>query len=88
MLLHGPPGCGKTLIARAVAPSNRGCVLAINGPEIINNFYGESEARLREVLEQAGRQAPSIIFLDEIDAIAPKRTGSWETSRSGSSRSS
>ena len=73
VLLHGPPGCGKTLIARAVAHETEATFFSINGPEIIHKFYGESEARLREVFEQASRQAPSIIFLDEIDAIAPKR---------------
>ena len=73
VLLHGPPGCGKTLIARAVAHETEAAFFSINGPEIIHKFYGESEARLREVFEQAARQAPSIIFLDEIDAIAPKR---------------
>ena len=72
-LLYGPPGCGKTLIARAVAHETEASFFTINGPEIIHKFYGESEAKLREVFEQAGRQAPSIIFLDEIDAIAPKR---------------
>jgi transitional endoplasmic reticulum ATPase len=73
VLLHGPPGCGKTLIARAVAHETEAAFFSINGPEIIHKFYGESEARLREVFEQAARQAPSIVFLDEIDAIAPKR---------------
>ncbi|MFN3476574.1 MAG: AAA family ATPase, partial [Candidatus Methylomirabilales bacterium] len=73
VLLHGPPGCGKTLIARAVAHETDAHFLAINGPEIIGKFYGESEARLRKVFEEAERRAPSIIFLDEIDAIAPKR---------------
>jgi transitional endoplasmic reticulum ATPase len=73
VLLHGPPGCGKTLIARAVAHETEASFFSINGPEVIHKFYGESEARLREVFEQAARQAPSIIFLDEIDAIAPKR---------------
>ncbi len=73
VLLHGPPGCGKTLIARAVAHETEAAFFSINGPEIIHKFYGESEARLREVFEQAARRAPSIIFLDEIDAIAPHR---------------
>ncbi len=73
VLLHGPPGCGKTLIVRAVADETEAAFFSINGPEIIHKFYGESEARLREVFEQAAKQAPSIIFLDEIDAIAPKR---------------
>lgn len=73
VLLCGPPGCGKTLIARAVANETDATFLSINGPEIINKFYGESEARLREVFETARRSTPSIIFLDEIDAIAPKR---------------
>ncbi len=73
VLLHGPPGCGKTLIARAVAHETEASFFAINGPEIIHKYYGESEARLREVFDQAARQAPSVIFLDELDAIAPKR---------------
>ena len=73
VLLHGPPGCGKTLIARAVAHETEAAFFPINGPEIIHKYYGESEARLREVFEQAARQAPSIVFLDELDAIAPKR---------------
>jgi len=73
VLLHGPPGCGKTLIARAVAHETDAHFLAINGPEVIHRFYGESEARLRKVFEEAERRAPSIIFLDEIDAIAPRR---------------
>jgi len=73
ILLYGPPGTGKTLIARAVANETSASFYHINGPEIINKFYGESEAKLREVFEKAGKNAPSIIFLDEIDAIAPKR---------------
>ena len=73
VLLHGPPGTGKTLIARAVAHETEAAFFPINGPEIIHKYYGESEARLREVFEQAARQAPSIVFLDELDAIAPKR---------------
>jgi len=73
VLLHGPPGCGKTLIARAVAHETEAKFFAINGPEIIHKFYGESEAHLRKIFEEAARQAPSIIFIDEIDAIAPPR---------------
>lgn len=73
VLLYGPPGCGKTLIARAVANETDAHFITINGPEIIHKFYGESEARLREIFEDAKKNAPSIIFLDEIDAIAPKR---------------
>lgn len=73
VLLHGPPGCGKTLIARAVANETDAKFFSLSGPEIMHKFYGESEAHLRKVFEQAAR-GPSIIFLDEIDAIAPKRT--------------
>lgn len=73
VLLYGPPGCGKTLIARAVANETDAHFITINGPEIIHKFYGESEARLRGIFEDAKKNAPSIIFLDEIDAIAPKR---------------
>lgn len=73
VLLHGPPGCGKTLIARAVANETDAFFHTISGPEIMNKFYGESEANLRKIFEEASARAPSIIFLDEIDAIAPKR---------------
>ena len=73
VLLHGPPGCGKTLIARAVAHETDARFFAVNGPEIIHKFYGESEAHLRKIFDDASRNAPSIIFLDEIDAIAPQR---------------
>lgn len=73
VLLHGPPGCGKTLIARAVA-HEAGCrFITVNGPEIIQQHYGESEAQLRSIFEAAYENAPSIIFLDELDAIAPNR---------------
>jgi transitional endoplasmic reticulum ATPase len=73
VLLHGPPGCGKTLIARAIAHETQANFYAVSGPEIIHKFYGESEAHLRKIFEEGSRKAPSIIFLDEIDAIAPRR---------------
>ncbi len=73
VLLCGPPGTGKTLIARAVAAETKLHFVRVNGPEIIHKYYGESEARLREIFEEATRKAPSIIFIDEIDGIAPKR---------------
>jgi transitional endoplasmic reticulum ATPase len=73
VLLHGPPGCGKTLLARAVASETDATFLSVSGPEIITKFYGESEAKLRQVFEQAKKDAPSIVFLDEIDSIAAKR---------------
>lgn len=73
VFLYGPPGTGKTLIARAVANETDAYFTNISGPEIIGKFYGESEARLRSVFEDAERHAPAIIFIDEIDAIAPKR---------------
>jgi transitional endoplasmic reticulum ATPase len=74
VLLYGPPGTGKTLLARAVAAESRVHFIHLNGPEIMRKFYGESEARLREVFEDAARHAPAILFIDEIDAVAPKRT--------------
>ncbi len=74
VLLYGPPGTGKTLIARVVAAETNAAFFVINGPEIINKFYGESESRLRAVFQEAQRKAPSIIFIDELDALAPKRT--------------
>lgn len=73
VLLHGPPGCGKTLIARSIAHETDADFFSINGPEVVHKFYGESEAHLRKIFDEASRKAPSIIFLDEIDAIAPKR---------------
>ena len=74
LLLYGPPGTGKTLLARAVAAESRVHFIHLNGPEIMRKFYGESEAKLREVFEQAARHAPAILFIDEIDAVAQKRT--------------
>ena len=73
VLLHGPPGTGKTRLAQAVANESEAQFFSINGPEIMGSAYGESEKRLREVFEQAARAAPAIIFIDEIDSIAPKR---------------
>jgi transitional endoplasmic reticulum ATPase len=73
VLLHGPPGTGKTLIAKAVANESGANFLSIAGPEIMSKYYGESEQRLREIFEDAQKAAPSIIFIDEIDSIAPKR---------------
>jgi transitional endoplasmic reticulum ATPase len=77
VLLHGPPGTGKTLIARAVASESSARIYSISGPENIDKFYGESEAHLRRVFGDAQKTAPSVIFLDEIDAIAPKRSEVW-----------
>ena len=73
ILLHGPPGTGKTLLAKAVANETGAYFISINGPEIMSKYYGESEARLREIFKEAEENAPAIIFIDEIDAIAPKR---------------
>jgi len=75
VLLHGPPGTGKTRLARAVANESEASFFTINGPEIMGSAYGESERRLREVFEEAAKAAPSIVFIDEIDSIAPKRSG-------------
>jgi transitional endoplasmic reticulum ATPase len=74
VLLYGPPGTGKTLLARAVAAESRVHFIHLNGPEILRNLYGYSEAKLRDVFEEAARRAPAILFIDEIDAVAPKRT--------------
>ena len=73
VLLYGPPGTGKTLLAKAVANETNAAFFSISGPEIMSKYYGESEQRLREIFKQAEENAPSIIFIDEIDAIAPKR---------------
>src|ERR687883_572350 len=73
VLLYGPPGTGKTLLAKAVANETNANFYSISGPEIMSKFYGESEARLREIFKEAKEKAPSIIFIDEIDSIAPKR---------------
>jgi transitional endoplasmic reticulum ATPase len=73
ILMYGSPGCGKTLIAKALASESAANFYIINGPEIVNKYYGETEARLRDIFKEAKETAPSIIFIDEIDAIAPKR---------------
>ena len=73
VLLYGPPGTGKTLLAKAVANESNAHFISISGPEIMSKFYGESEARLREIFKEAKEKSPSIIFVDEIDSIAPKR---------------
>ncbi len=73
VLLYGPPGTGKTLLAKAVANESQAHFISISGPEIMSKFYGESEARLREIFKEAREKSPSIIFVDEIDSIAPKR---------------
>ncbi len=73
VLLYGPPGTGKTLLAKAVANESNAHFISISGPEIMSKFYGESEARLREIFKEAREKAPTIVFIDEIDSIAPKR---------------
>ena len=73
VLLHGPPGTGKTLLAKAVASETSANFTSIGGPEIMSKFYGESEERLREIFKEAAENAPSIVFIDEIDSLAPKR---------------
>ncbi|MEK6818864.1 MAG: CDC48 family AAA ATPase [Nanoarchaeota archaeon] len=73
VLLHGPPGTGKTLLAKAVASETEANFILLNGPEIMSKFYGESEKKIRDIFEEAEKTAPAIVFIDEIDAIAPKR---------------
>ncbi len=73
VLLHGPPGCGKTLIARSIANETEANFFSVSGPEVVHKFYGESEAHLRKIFADATQKGPSIVFLDEIDAIAPRR---------------
>ncbi|MDP3986812.1 MAG: AAA family ATPase, partial [Nanoarchaeota archaeon] len=73
VLLHGPPGTGKTLLAKAVANESEANFILLNGPEIMSKFYGESEKKIRDIFEEAEKTAPTIVFIDEIDAIAPKR---------------
>jgi len=77
VLLHGPPGAGKTLLAKAVANESEANFILVNGPEIMSKFYGESEKRLRDIFDEAEKTSPTIIFIDEIDAIAPKREESY-----------
>src|SRR3989338_1709906 len=77
VLLHGPPGTGKTLRAKAVANESDATFLTINGPEVMSKFVGEAEKRIRDIFDEAEKKAPSIIFIDEVDAIAPKREESY-----------
>ncbi|MHA2407387.1 MAG: AAA family ATPase, partial [Candidatus Ranarchaeia archaeon] len=79
ILLYGPPGCGKTLLARAVATESEANFISIKGPEVLSKWVGESEKAIREVFRKARQSAPSIIFFDEIDAIAPKRGGGYDS---------
>lgn len=81
IILHGPPGTGKTLMAKAVAGESDSYFESISGPEIMSKFYGESESRIREVFERAAQNAPAIVFIDELDSIAPKRSESDNTER-------
>jgi len=80
VLLYGPPGTGKTLLAKAVANESNANFISIKGPEIMSKWYGESERAMREIFKKARQVAPSIIFLDEIDAVAPRR-GAYEASK-------
>ena len=73
VLLYGPPGTGKTLLARAVADESEAHFITINGPEVMSKWVGDAEKKLREIFDEAEKNAPSIIFIDEIDAIATKR---------------
>ncbi|KAI4819464.1 hypothetical protein KUCAC02_004710, partial [Chaenocephalus aceratus] len=75
VLLYGPPGTGKTMIARAIANEIGAHMTVINGPEIVSKFYGETEARLRQIFTEASQRRPAIIFIDELDALCPKRDG-------------
>ncbi len=88
VLLHGPPGTGKTLIARAVANEIDAHFQTISGPEIMSKYYGESEEQLRDVFEDAAENEPSIVFIDELDSIAPKRADVQATSNDASSLNS
>jgi AAA family ATPase len=73
ILLHGPPGTGKTHLARAIASSTGSAVLVINGPELSSAYHGETESRLRDVFKEAKEKSPCIVILDEVDALVPKR---------------
>lgn len=73
ILLHGPPGTGKTHLARAIASSTKSSVLIINGPELSSAYHGETESKIRDVFRQAREKSPSIVVLDEVDALVPKR---------------
>jgi AAA family ATPase len=83
LLLHGPPGTGKTHLARAIAASTRSNVIVVNGPELSSAYHGESEKKLREVFERARKDSPCIVVLDEVDAMCPKRDDGGEGSDVG-----
>jgi AAA family ATPase len=83
LLLHGPPGTGKTHLARAIAASTKSNVIVVNGPELSSAYHGESEMKLREVFERAQKASPCIVVLDEVDAICPKRDDGGEGSEVG-----
>jgi AAA family ATPase len=78
LLLHGPPGTGKTHLARAIAASTQSNVIVVNGPELSSAYHGESEKKLREVFERARKESPCIVVLDEVDAMCPKRDDAGE----------
>ncbi len=80
MLLYGPPGCGKTLLAKAVSNESRANFIAIKGPELLNKYVGESEKAVRSVFARARNSAPCVVFFDELDALCPKRDGEGSSS--------
>ncbi len=86
VLLYGPPGCGKTLLAKAVANQAGINFISVKGPEIINKYVGESERAVREVFQRARNSAPCVIFFDEIDSICPSRSSGSSDGGSGSNR--
>lgn len=86
ILLYGPPGCGKTLLAKAIASASHANFISVKGPELLNKYVGESERAVRSVFQRAGASAPCIVFFDELDALAPKREGGASGGNSGAER--